>query len=211
MTTGLKLVDTRRNGTIREEIATLARAVYDCGLQHTRHLELKWKLQRVILFVSVFFSILVIALLVVFQMKEIAPNSTLQILLVGCFGTCGELLSRSVSLRHLELSYTALQEEAAEVFLRAAIGAIAAVIILLFLRLRVVDFPSLHNGPVDATPLAPAALYIFAFVSGAASVKFLFSPRGKASPRGAEAPQKSLAQKGELTFPHIVASAGRRD
>ena len=27
------------NGTIREEIATLARAVYDCGLQHTRHLD----------------------------------------------------------------------------------------------------------------------------------------------------------------------------
>lgn len=85
-------------------------------------------------------------------------------------------------------------------FFRAIVGAMAAVIIVLFLRLRVVDFPSLHSGPADTTPLAPTALYIFAFVSGV-SAKFLFSPRSKASPRSAEAPEKRFVQKSELTFP----------
>ena len=174
-----------------------------------RHAELKWKVLGVMLSVSIFFSILVIALLVVFQMKEVPSNSSLQMLFFGCLGACGAILNSSVWLRHLELSYTTLREEAAEMILRAAVGAIAAVMVVLFLRLRVVDFPLLHSGPADTTPLAPAALYIFAFVSGV-SVKFLFSPRAKASPRGAEAHQKNLAQK-ELTFPHIVASSGRRD
>lgn len=93
---------------------------------------------------------------------------------------------------------------------RTAVGTLAAVIVVLFLRLRVVDFPLLHSGPADTTPLAPAALYIFAFVSGA-SVNFLFSPRGKASPRGAEAPQKHSSQKSELAFPQIDAGVSGRD
>jgi hypothetical protein len=192
------------NATIRGEIASLARAVYDCGLQHARHSELKWKLQRVMFSVSIFFSTLVVALLVVFQMKEVSPNSPLQMLLVGCFGACAALLSSHFGLRQLEMNSTAVRDEAAKMLFRTAVGALAAVIIVLFLRLRVIDFPSLHSGPADTTPLAPAALYIFAFVSGA-SVNFLFSPRGKASPGGTEAPQKHSSQKSELAFPQIDA------
>ena len=150
------------NASIREEIAALTRAVYDCGLQRMRHAELKWKVLRVMLSVSIFFSILVIALLAVFQMKEAPLNSSLQMLSFGCLGACGAILNSSVWLRHLELSYTTLREEAAVMILRAAVGAIAAVMVVFFFRLRVVDFPLLHSDPADTTPLAPAALYIFA-------------------------------------------------
>jgi hypothetical protein len=198
------------SATIREEIASLARAVYDCGLQYTRHSELRWKLQRVILSVSIFFSILVVALLVVFQMKEVSPNSPLQLLLVGCFGACAALLSspQAVAGRHWDSA--AVRDETAKMLFRTAVGALAAVLVVLFLRLRVVDFPSLHSGPADTTPLTPTALYIFAFLSGL-SVNFLFSLRGKASPRGAEAPQKDSSQKGELASPRIDAAVSGRE
>lgn len=197
------------SGTIREEIASLARTVYDCGLQRARQSELKSKLQGVMLSVSIFFCILAVALLVVFQMKQVSPNSPLQMLLVGCFGACAALLSSSQVVAGRQGNSTAVRDDAAKMLFRAAVGALAAVILVLFLRLRVVDFPSLHSGPADSTPLAPAALYIFAFLSGA-SVNFLFSRRGKASPTGAEAPKKDSSQKSEVAFPQIdVGVSGR--
>jgi hypothetical protein len=171
---------------------------------------LKWKVLRMMTSMSVFCSILAIALLVVFQMKDVPSTSPLQMLFVGCLGACGALLSAPIGLQHPELSSTAVRDEAAKMFFRATIGALAAAIIVLFLRLRVVDFPSLHSGPAHTTPLAQAALYIFALVSGA-SARFLFRTRSEASPRSTEAPQKRFAQKGELTLPHIVASASGRD
>jgi len=198
------------SATIREEIASLARAVYDCGLQYARHSELKWKLQRVMVFVSIFFCILVVALLVVFQMKAVSPDSPLQMLLVGCFGACAALLSSPQAFAGRQGSSTAVRDEAAKILVRTAVGALAAVIVVLFLRLRVVDFPWLHSGPSDTTPLAPAALYIFAFLSGS-SVNFLFSSRGKASPRDAEAPQKDSSQKSELASPQIDAGVSGGD
>jgi hypothetical protein len=196
--------------TIREEIASLARAVYDCGLQYTRHSDLRWKLQRVMLSVSILFSILVVALLVLFQMKAISPDSPLQLLLVGCFGACATLLSSPQAFAGRRRSSAAVRDEAANILFRTAVGALAAVIVALFLRLRVVDFPWLHSGPADTTPLAPAALYIFAFLSGL-SVNFLFNARGKASPRGAQAPQKDSSQTSELAITQIDAGASGGD
>jgi hypothetical protein len=198
------------SATIREEIASLARAVYEGGLQYRQHSELKWKLQRVMLSVNILFSVLVVALLIVFQVKAVSPDSPLQILLVGCFGACAALLSSPQAFAGGHASSTTLRDEATRILFRTAVGALAAVIVALFLRLRVVDFPSLHSGPADTTPLAPAALYIFGFLSGL-SVNLLFNARGKASPTGAEAPQKDSSQKSELAFPHIVAGVSGGD
>jgi hypothetical protein len=198
------------SATIREEIAALARAVYDCGLQYTRHSELKWKLQRVMLSVSILFFFLVVALLIVFQVKAVSPDSPLQMLLVGCFGACAALLSSPQAFAGRQASSTTLRDEATRILFRTAVGALAAVIVALFLRLRVVDFPSLHSGPADTTPLAPAALYIFGFLSGL-SVNFLFNARGKASPRGAEALRNDSRQKNELASPQIDAGVSGGD
>ena len=112
------------SGTIREEIASLARTVYDCGLQRARQSELKSKLQGVMLSVSIFFCILAVALLVVFQMKQVSPNSPLQMLLVGCFwGVCSttELIS---SCRRPTGEPTAVRDDAAKMLFRAAVGAL---------------------------------------------------------------------------------------
>jgi hypothetical protein len=198
------------SATIREEIASLARAVYHCGLQQARHSELRWKLQRVMLSVSILFSILVVTLLIVFQVKAVSPDSPLQMLLVGCFGACAALLSSPQAFAGRQASSTSLRDEATKILFRTAVGALAAVIVALFLRLRVVDFPSLHSGPADTTPLAPAALYIFGFLSGL-SVNFLFNARGKASPRGAEVLQTDSSQKSEPASPQIGAGISGRD
>jgi hypothetical protein len=44
-----------------------------------------------------------------------------------------------------------VQYEQAGMFFRAAVGALAAVIVTLFLQLRVFDFPFLHTGAADTT------------------------------------------------------------
>jgi len=43
---------------------------------------------------------------------------------------------------------------------------------VLFLQLRVIDFPYLHTGDPSSTPYAPAALFVFAFASGFAEQLF---------------------------------------
>jgi hypothetical protein len=115
--------------------------------------------------------------LVLFETKGVSPPLPCRSA-IGCLGACGALLSTRLGLEEPEVSSTAVWDGAARMFYSAAVGALAAVIIALFLRLRVVDFPWLHSGPADTTSLAPAAQYIFAFVSGA-SVKFLSAPAVK--------------------------------
>jgi hypothetical protein len=178
---------------IREEIAALARSVYDGGLVARSGQELNWRLALTALFLTVFFSVLVIVLLIVLQTKHVSTTSPWQIALIGCMGACGGLMSASIRLRRLHLNREELQYEQVGMFFRAAVGAVAAVIVTLFLQLRVFDFPFLHTGPADSTPLAPAALYIFAFLSGAME-RFFFRSSGKALRRDAGMPQHSVVQ-----------------
>jgi hypothetical protein len=178
---------------IREEIAALARAVYDGGLVRASSLELNRGFVLSALSLSIFFSVLVIVLLVIFQVKQISTTSPWHIALIGCMGACGGLLSVSIRLRRLNLNRDDLQYEQVALFFRAAVGAVVAVVVALFLQLRVFDFPFLHTGPADSTPLAPVALYVFAFLSGSAE-RFFFRDSGKMLRRIAEVPQGPVAQ-----------------
>jgi hypothetical protein len=81
---------------------------------------------------SIFFCILSIALLSHFETKEGSPTSSLQMLLIGCLGACGALLSTRLGLEQVEVSSTAAWDGAAKMFYSAAVGAPAAVIIALF-------------------------------------------------------------------------------
>jgi hypothetical protein len=178
---------------IREEIAALARAVHDGGLIGANGLELNWRLVLLGLSLSIFFSVLVIVLLIVLQMKQISSTSPWQFALIGCMGACGGLLSASIRLRRLQLSRDDVHYEQVGMFFRASVGAVAAVMVTLFLQLRVFDLPFLHTGPADSTPLAPAALYIFAFASGSVE-RFFFRGSGKTTRRNAELPLDGAAQ-----------------
>ena len=127
---------------------------------------------RTTLFLNVTFSLLVITLLWFFQLKQIGSDSAWQTVLVGCLGASGALLHATIQLRQAQVGLDDLRIEPAVLLFRAAFGAIFAIVVTLFLRLRVIDFPYLHTGAADSSPLAPAALYVFAFASGFAEQLF---------------------------------------
>ena len=154
------------NGTIREEIASLARAIYERGLRFVRNSSLRSRILRTALFLNVTLSLGVITLLWYFQLKQIPSDSAWQTPLIGCLGACGALLRATIQLRQSQWEIEDLRMQPAILLFRAAFGAVLALAVTLFLRLRVIDFPYLHTGAPDLTPLSSAALYIFAFLSG---------------------------------------------
>jgi hypothetical protein len=151
------------NGTTREEISSLARSIYDCGFRFVRNSDLKYRVMRTALFLNVFFSLAIVVLLVLFQLGQIPSTSAWQTLLISASGA---LLGATIRFRQIRLDPDDLRIEPVFLLFRAAFGAILAIVVTLFLQLRVVDFPYLHTGPSDSTPFAPTALYVFAFASG---------------------------------------------
>jgi hypothetical protein len=154
------------NGTVREEIASLARAIYESGSRFVRSSGLQSSVLKKAILLNAFISVASIALLLVFQLKHVGPESAWHTLLIGCLGASGASLHAAIQLYQSHLEVDDLKLEPAMLVFRAVLGAVFALIVTLFLRLRVIDFPYLHTGPADTTPYAPAALYVFAFVSG---------------------------------------------
>jgi hypothetical protein len=154
------------NGAIREEIASLARAIYERALRFVRNSSLRARVLKTALFLNVALSLAVITLLWYFQLKQIPSDSAWQTPLIGCLGACGALLRATIQVRQSQWEMEDLKMQPAVLLFRAAFGAVLALAVTLFLRLRVIDFPYLHTGAPDLTPLTPAVLYIFAFLSG---------------------------------------------
>jgi len=140
-------------------------------------------------------SVASIGLLLFFQLKHIGPESAWHTLLIGCLGASGASLHAALQLYQSHLEVDDLKMEPAMLLFRAVLGAVFALIVTLFLRLRVIDFPYLHTGPADTTPYAPAALYVFAFVSGFAE-PMLFAALNKLVRRGAGRPEVKPAVVG---------------
>jgi hypothetical protein len=154
------------NGTVREEIASWARAIYESGFRFVRSSGLQSSVLKKAILLNALTSVASIALLLVFQLKHIGPESAWHTLLIGCLGASGASLHAAIQLYQSHLEVDDLKLEPAMLIFRAVLGAVFALIVTLFLRLRVIDFPYLHTGPADSTPYAPTALYVFAFVSG---------------------------------------------
>jgi hypothetical protein len=180
------------NGTTREEISSLARSIYDCGFRFVRNSDLKSRVMRSALFLNVFFSLVIIVLLVLFQLGQIPSTSAWQTLLISCLGASGALLRATIRFRQIRLDPDDLRIEPLFLLFRAAFGAILAIVVTLFLQLRVVDFPYLHTGPSDSTPFAPTALYVFAFASGFAE-QSLFAALEKFGRKRAYAEEQNSA------------------
>jgi hypothetical protein len=178
---------------LREEIASLARAIYDSGFRNTRDTELRSKLVRMALSLNVFFCVLVIVLLLIFQIKYLAADSPWHSLLIGCLGASGGLLSATIRLRRLQLNREDLQNGQAVLLFRAAFGAIAAIIATLFVQLRVIDFPFLHPDGAATTPVAPMALYVLGFATGCGEA-ILFRALEKVSTRDRRETDRYQAQ-----------------
>ena len=163
---------------LRGEIVTLARTIHECGLRRKRESGAKSRIVRVAFFVNAFLSILAFVLLIGLDFLNIDASSPWPMALTGIFGAIGGLLSEAVQLSRRRLEGRDLQTDGADLLFRGALGTIAAVVVGLFLRLRIVDFPFLHGGTTESGMLAPAASYVFGFASGIA-VQLIF----RATPR----------------------------
>jgi hypothetical protein len=156
----------RISAVVRANIRSIAQAIWECGYRYTRDSELKSALVRLALCTNILVGLILIALLIWFGVENVAPNSPYQKLLVGLFGVCGGLLSATLRIRGRKFYRNDLLNEEVGLFFRAVFGAIAAVIIALFLELRLVDFPFLHVNVTDTVIISPKALYIVGFLAG---------------------------------------------
>ena len=171
--------------SLRAEIVTLVRTVHECGLRRKRESEARSRIVRVAFLVNAFLSILAFILVIWLDFRKIEASSPWAIVVTGIFGAVGGLLSETVHLRSRRLEGSAIQTDGADLLFRGALGAIAAVVVSLFLRLRIVDFPFLHGGTIPlldlgtsaSGTLAPAAFYVFGFVSGMVAQLFFRTTR----------------------------------
>ena len=170
---------------LRSEIESLAKAIYECGFRYTRDKELKSELLRFALKVDIVAYLIVIILFVIFGIMAVAPESPLQVILIGSFGVSGGLLSATLQLRQRRFYRHYLRTELVSLFFRAVFGAVAAVIVSMFLRLRFIDFPFLHTSIGDVTSIPPTTLYVIGFASGFTD-RIFFGAIGKVSTKSVE-------------------------
>ena len=156
------------SSTLRSEVTTLARAIHECGIRRKQDTEAKSKLVRTALCVSAFLCVLAVSLLTVLEFRHIAVPNPWLLVATGLLGAIGALVSVIAQLRGQRLEGHDLREDKANLFLRGAFGATAAVTIALFLQLRVIVFPFLHGSRTENGSLSAAALYLFGFLSGLA-------------------------------------------
>ncbi len=164
--------------SLRAEIVTLVRTVHECGLRRKRESETKSRIVRAAFFVNAFLSILAFILVIGLDFLKKEASSPWPMVLTGIFGAIGGLLSETIELRNRRLEGSDLQTDGADLLFRGALGAIAALVVGLFLRLRIVDFPFLDLGTTESARLAPAASYVFGFASGMVAQLFFKTTRG---------------------------------
>jgi hypothetical protein len=170
---------------LRSEVESLAKAIYECGFRYTRDKELKSELLRFALKVDIVAYLIVIILFVMFGIMAVAPESPFQVILIGSFGVSGGLLSATLQLRQRRFYRHYLKTELVGLFFRAVFGAVAAVIVIMFLRLRFIDFPFLHTSSGDVSSIPPTALYVIGFASGFTD-RIFFGAIGKVSIKSGE-------------------------
>jgi hypothetical protein len=156
------------NSILRLEIASLARAIHECGLRRKRDSEIRMCIVRRTLYLTALLSVAVLSLLFWTLVNAIPAGSPLQLLLAAGFGSIGALVTASLRLQRTHLVTNDIQADQASILFRAAFGAVLAVVVVSFLRLRIIDFPFLHIDFSPTAGLAPAALYVFGFLSGLA-------------------------------------------
>jgi hypothetical protein len=156
------------DSNLRVEIASLARAIHECGVRKRHDIEVRSRLIRRALYLAAFLCVVVICSLLAIEIRKIAADSPWQLMVTAAFGGIGALVVATTRLRQRHLVGNELQADQASLLFRGAFGALLAVVVALVLQLRVIDFPSLHLDHSERSPLSPAAFYVFGFASGLA-------------------------------------------
>jgi hypothetical protein len=167
------------DSNLRVEIASLARAIHECGLRKRHDTDIRSRLIRRALYLAAVLCVLVICSLVSVAIRKVPSDSPWQLMITAAFGAIGALVVATMRLRRRHLLSNDLQADQASLLFRGALGALLAVVVALILQLRVIDFPLFHLDNSDRSPLSPAALYVFGLASGLAEQAFfnLFETR----------------------------------
>jgi len=156
---------------LREEVATLARAIHECGLRRKRDLEDRSRLIRLALYLNTMLCGLAIILMTVLAFSHVPVGTPWILLLIVTFGAIIGFLGATMHLRRRYLRAGDLRADRASLFLRGALGGIAAGILALLLQFR--DIPSLQLATAKSSSLFALACCIIAFASGIAVQAFL--------------------------------------
>jgi hypothetical protein len=174
------------DSNLRVEIASLARAIHECGVRKRHDTEVRSRLIRRALYFAAFLCVVVICSLLAIEIRKIPADSPWQLMVTAAFGGIGALVVATTRLRQRHLVGNDLQADQASLLFRGAFGALLAVVVALVLQLRIIDFPSLHLDHSERSPLSPAAFYVFGFASGLAEeaiFNFLERRRAKIAER----------------------------
>jgi hypothetical protein len=155
---------------LREEVATLARAIHECGLRRKRDLEDQSRLIRLALYLNTLLCVLAIVLMAVLAFSRVPVGTPWILLLTVVSGAIIGFLSATVQLRRRYLRAGDLRADRAGLFLRGALGGIAAGILALLLQFR--DVPSLQLTTAKSSSLFALAFCIITFASGIAVQSF---------------------------------------
>jgi hypothetical protein len=167
---------------LRSEIDWLAKAIDECGFRYTRDNDLKSELIRSSLLWNVFVFLIVLVVLLFYSDLQVDEQSSWEKIPIFLFGVSGGLLSATIQQRRTRMYRHEMPTAKVQLLFKAVFGAIAAIIVNLFLELRIIDFPFLHDKASQSLRLPLAALYIVAFVSGFSELLF-FSALEKISLR----------------------------
>ena len=159
---------------LRSEIASLAKAIHECGVRKRHDIEIRSRLVRRALYLAAFLCVLVICSLVSVAIRKVPSDSPWQLMITAAFGGIGALVVATTRLRQRHLVGNDVKADQASLLFRGAFGALLAVVVALILQLRIVDFPLFHLDHSERSPLSPAAFYLFGLASGFA-VEAIFS------------------------------------
>jgi hypothetical protein len=154
------------DSNLRAEIASLARAIHECGVRKRHDIDIRSRLIRRALYLAAFLCVLVICSLVSVAIRKVPSDSPWQLMITAGFGAIGALVVATMRLRQRHLVSNDVQADQASLLFRGALGALLAVVVALILQLRVIDFPLFHLDNSARSPLSPAAFYVFGLASG---------------------------------------------
>jgi len=156
------------DSNLRVEIASLARAIHECGVRKRHDIEIRSLLIRRALYLAAFLCVLVICSLLAVAIRKVPSDSPWQLMITAAFGGIGALVVATTRLRQRHLVGNDVQADQASLLFRGAFGALLAVVVALILQLRIIDFPLFHLDHSERSPLSPAAFYVFGLASGLA-------------------------------------------
>jgi hypothetical protein len=155
---------------LREEVATLARAIHECDLRRKRDLEDQSLLIRRALYLSALMCALAIVLMTVLAFSHVPVGTPWILVLTVVSGAIIGFLCATVQLRRRYLRIGDVRADRAGLFLFGALGGLAAGILALFLQFR--HIPSLQLTTAKSSSLFVLAFCIIAFASGIAIQAF---------------------------------------